>query len=100
MLSAEQDFLFDGTGNVGSYVDLVIAKSLLHLIKQAAVSELTEGCQVIIGCWRHKFDLKKIQSRVKRNIQSPTSAASEIITVHDAVLNSWTFSLKWKPSRN
>lgn len=68
MFSAVQESLFYGTITVDSYVDLVIAKSFLHLIQQAAVSQLAEGRQVIIGCRGHKFDLKKIQLKVKKNM--------------------------------
>lgn len=53
--------MFSGTRTVESYVDLVIAKALLHLVEQAAVGQLTEGRQVVIGSWRHQLDLRKMQ---------------------------------------
>lgn len=53
--------VFSGTSTVESYVDLVVAKALLHLVEQAAVGQLTEGRQVIIGSWRHQLDLRKAQ---------------------------------------
>ena len=43
-----------------SYVDLVVPKALLHLVEQAAVGQLTEGRQVIVGSWRHQLDLRKM----------------------------------------
>lgn len=44
-----------------TYIDLVIAEAFLHLVEQAAVSELTEGCQVVVGGWRHQFNLRETQ---------------------------------------
>lgn len=42
-----------------SYVDLVVAEALLHLVEQAAVCQLTEGRQIIIGSWWHQFHLRR-----------------------------------------
>lgn len=61
MFKVEWDSLFSGTATVESYVDLVIAKALLHLVEQAAVGQLTEGRQVVVGSWRHQLDLRKMQ---------------------------------------
>lgn len=44
-----------------SYVDLVVAEAFLHLVEQAAVSQLAEGRQVVIGGRRHQFDLERGQ---------------------------------------
>lgn len=63
MFNVEWDSLFSGTRTVESYIDLVIAKALLHFIEQAAVGQLTEGRQVVIWCRRHQLDLKKIQGK-------------------------------------
>lgn len=46
---------------VEAYIDLVVAEPLLHLVEQAAVSQLAKGSQVIIGCRGHQFHLKKRQ---------------------------------------
>lgn len=51
--------LFSGTRTLESHIYLVIAKPLLHLVEQAAVSQLTEGRQVIIGGWWHQLDLRR-----------------------------------------
>lgn len=59
--NVEWDFLRSGTSTAESYIDLVVAKALLHLIEQAAVGQLTEGCQVVIGCRRHQLHLKRKQ---------------------------------------
>lgn len=40
-----------------SYIDLVVAEAFLHLVEQAAVSQLTEGRQVIVGCRGHQLHL-------------------------------------------
>lgn len=45
-----------------TYVDLVIAEAFLHLVEQAAVGELTEGRQVVVGGWRHQFNLRQAQA--------------------------------------
>lgn len=47
------------------YVDLVVAKALLHLVEQAAVGQLTEGCQVVIGSRRHQLDLRKMRGETQ-----------------------------------
>lgn len=44
-----------------SYIDLVVAKALLHLIEETAIRQLTEGCQIIVRSRRHQFNLRKIQ---------------------------------------
>lgn len=54
---------FSGTRTAESYVDLVIAEALLHLIEEAAVCQLTEGRQVVVGSWRHQFDLREKQRK-------------------------------------
>ncbi len=59
----------------GSYIDLVVAKALLHLVEQAAVSQLTEGCQVVIGSWRHQFDLRRMTVRAKSLMTAQQSEA-------------------------
>lgn len=51
-----------------THIDLVISEALLHLIQQAAVCELTEGCEVVVGCWRHQFNLRKGKPWVKISI--------------------------------
>lgn len=51
--------MFSGTRTAGSYVDLVVAEALLHLVEEAAVGQLAEGRQVVVGSWRHQFDLRK-----------------------------------------
>lgn len=61
MLSESPFFFFFLVAWGQSYVDLVVAKALLHLVEQAAVCQLTEGRQVIIGSWRHQLDLRKTQ---------------------------------------
>lgn len=43
------------------YVDLVVAEALLHLVEQAAVCQLAEGRQVVIGSRRHQLYLSDIQ---------------------------------------
>lgn len=43
------------------YVDLVVAEALLHLVEQAAVRQLTEGRQVVIGSRRHQLHLSDTQ---------------------------------------
>lgn len=53
-------WLFSSTKTVESYVDLVVAKALLHLVEQAAVGQLTQGRQVVIGSWRHQLNLRKV----------------------------------------
>lgn len=41
-----------------TYIYLVIGEALLHLVEQAAVRELAEGCEVIIRGRRHQFYLE------------------------------------------
>lgn len=43
------------------YIDLVVAEALLHLVEQAAVRQLAEGRQVVIGSRRHQLHLSDIQ---------------------------------------
>lgn len=47
----------------GTYVNLIVPKALLDFIKQAAVGELAERRQVIIGSGRHQLDLRENQVR-------------------------------------
>lgn len=64
--------LLSGTRTVESYVDLVVAKALLHLVEQTAVGQLTERGQVVIGSWRHQLHLRAMQGE---NVNQLTSAA-------------------------
>lgn len=60
MFNVEWNSFLSSTRTDESYVDLVVAKTFLHLVEKAAVSQLTEGRQIVIGCRRHQFHLKKI----------------------------------------
>lgn len=68
MFNVEWDVMGCGATTVESYIDLIVAKALLHLIEQAAVGQLTERGQVIIRCRRHQLDLKKKRATVELNM--------------------------------
>lgn len=42
----------------GTHVYLVVPKALLNLVQQAAIVELTQSRQVIVGSRRHQLDLR------------------------------------------
>lgn len=73
----DDNSVFNSSRMLGSYIDLVVAKALLHLVEQAAVGQLAEGRQVVVWSWRHQFNLRKdekdLQLEEERILQNKLS---------------------------